>query len=171
MTALLNIHPFPLFITVDEMWNSPIWGGFHECLELGVSTVVPVTEFAASTDLDHLSQIVRLDSRAHTDALPTRHGLLLWEYSAEQRSVVLRVADKHRIRAADAAAFIAHRIFPKLGLLDSEGQPVTAAGKLPKYDGPNQQSFYGDFNFPFSVTPPTWFPQAGMPKLVFQRWG
>lgn len=169
MTAMINIHPFPLFITVDEMWKSPDWGGFHNCLELGVNTVVPVTEFAASTDIDYLSQNIRLESRVYTDALPTREGLLLWEYSAEQRAVVLQLADKHRIRAVDAAGLIARRIFPELGFLDSEGRPVRTAGRLPKYDGPNQQSFYGDFGFPFSVTPPTWFPKAGMPNLIFQR--
>lgn len=68
-----------------------------------------------------------------------------------------------------AAAYIAHRIFPDLGVLDSHGQLVTKARDLPKYDGPSQESFYGDFNFPFSVAPPNWFPKLGMPKVVYNR--
>lgn len=34
MTALINIHPFPLFITIDEMWASLEWGGLHDTLDL-----------------------------------------------------------------------------------------------------------------------------------------
>ncbi|KQQ65413.1 hypothetical protein [Microbacterium sp. Leaf320] len=170
MTALINIHPFPLFITVDEMWKSEAWGGFHTTLEMRDETLVPVTEFAESTDIHYLSENVRLDGDVQTDGLITANGLLIWEYSAAQREVILRLATAYGVRAVDAAALVAHKIFPELGVLDSDGNRVTKAGKLPKFDGPSQASFHGEHGFPFSVSAPAWFPKRGMPKsIVFSR--
>ncbi|MBP5801284.1 hypothetical protein J2D78_04220 [Microbacterium maritypicum] len=166
MTALINIHPFPLFITVDEMWKSADWGGFHDTLEIRGETLVPVTAFAESSDIHYLSENVRLDHHVHTDGLATAKGLLVWEYSAEQLDVVLRLAEVYGVRAVDAAALIAHKVFPDLGVLDSEQNPVTRARALPKFDGPNQASFHREHDFPLSVPAPTWFPKSGMPKKI-----
>lgn len=172
MTALINIHPFPLFITVDEMWKSDGWGGFHDTLEIRGETLVPVTEFAESKDIHYLSENVRLDGDGdvHTDGLLTAGGLLVWEYSAAQRDVVLRLAAAYSVRAVDAAALVAHKIFPDLGVLDSEGKLVAKAGKLPTFDGPSQASFHGEHDFPLSVSAPAWFPKRGLPtNIVFSR--
>jgi hypothetical protein len=170
MTALINIHPFPLFITVDEMWKSPGWGGFHDTLEIRGETLVPVTEFAESKDIHYLSENVRLDGYVQTDGLWTAKGLLVWEYSTAQRDVILRLAAAYGVRAVDAAALVAHKVFPDLGVLDSEGNRVTKAGKLPTFDGPSQASFHGEHGFPLSVSAPAWFPKCGMPRsIVFSR--
>nr|WP_314841465.1 hypothetical protein [uncultured Microbacterium sp.] len=166
MTAFINIHPFPLFITVDEMWKSEAWGGFHETLEMPNETLVPVTKFADSSDIDYLSENMRLGNRVHADGLLTAKGLLVWEYSAEQRDVVLRLADIYDVRAVDAAALIAHKIFPRLGVLDSAGKRVSKAEALPKHDGANQASFHREHGFPLSVPAPAWFPKRGMPKNI-----
>ncbi|MGV2982059.1 hypothetical protein ACNPNP_00015 [Microbacterium sp. AGC85] len=167
MTAFINIHPFPLFITVDEMWKSKAWASFnHNTLEMPNETLVPVTEFAESSDIHYLSETVRLDRHAHTDGILTASGILVWEYSAAQLDVVLRLAEAYGVRAVDAAALIAHKIFPALGVLDSEQKPVTKSGALPKFDGPSQTSFHREHDFPLSVSAPAWFPKRGMPKRI-----
>jgi hypothetical protein len=167
MTALINIHPFPLFITNDESWQSERWSSFdHNRLEMPNETLVPVTEFAESSDIHYLSENVRLDRRVHTDGLLTAQGLLVWEYSTAQLDVVLRLAEVYGVRAVDAAALIAHKVFPNLGVLDSEGRPVTKARALPKFNGPNQASFHREHGFPLSVLAPAWFPKRGMPKKI-----
>ncbi|WP_417540990.1 hypothetical protein [Microbacterium maritypicum] len=74
------------------------------------------------------------------------------------------------MRAVDADALVAHKIFPGLGVLDSEGDRVTKADKLPTFDGLSQASFHGERDFPLSVFAPAWFPKRGMPKnIVFSR--
>lgn len=167
MTALINIHPFPLFITNDEAWRSEKWASFnHNTLEMPNETLVPVTEFAESSDIHYLSENVRLDNHVHTDGLLTTRGVLVWEYSSDQLDVVLRLADVYGVKAVDAAALIAHKVFPDLGVLDSKESPVTKARALPKFDGPSQASFHREHGFPLSVTAPAWFPKRGMPKKI-----
>nr|WP_314843370.1 hypothetical protein [uncultured Microbacterium sp.] len=166
MTTSINIHPFPLFITVNEMWESEAWGGLHSTLDMPNETLLPVTEFANSNDIQYLSENVQLDHRVNTDALPTANGLLVWEYSAEQLEVVLRLAEVFGVRAVDVAALIAHQIFPDLGVFDSAGSPVSNARALPKHDRPNQASFHREHGFPLSVPAPAWFPKRGVPKSI-----
>ncbi|AXL12774.1 hypothetical protein DXT68_11970 [Microbacterium foliorum] len=136
-------------------------------LTVGGHRILPTPVLAPGLGLEEIHEVIRLTERENTDAVRTADGELRFEYASIHLEVILTLAEKRRIRAWNAAAYIAQQVFPELTVLDSTKTPVTMLDALPRHDGVDQRSFHGMSNFPLSVAPPAWFPKAGMPNVVF----
>lgn len=152
----LNTTPVPLFFLVDEYIDNPDAPGLPETLNVAGYHLVPVT--GLRTPMDQLSgdatRAYLLHDRFNDDVLETESGQLLWEYSEWQLEVLVNIATRLNIRAYDVAAYIAHRVFPHLGVLDSVGRRIKSLYTLP----PNalsihQEHTYLEQNVPLSITP------------------
>lgn len=106
----------------------------HSYRTRGLSTQ---THFPAAP----IATLIPLNLRAWVDRVKVRHPLHVRDrdFGGNHLEVILAVAEKHGVRAWDAAAFIAQQVFPESTVLDS----------------------------PLSVAPPSWFPKGGMPNVVF----
>lgn len=165
--ALLNTTPFPLFLTDEEFFIHGPGAPLEETLVFADCRIVPVTTLVSAVALDEIHEHVRLTERVNADVIATSGGELYFEYASTQLEVILALTEEQSIRATDAAAFIAQQVFPDLNVLDSASRPIGSLDALPHHDGVNQRSFHDLSQFPLSVNPPPWFPQAGMPNVTF----
>lgn len=165
--APLNITPFPLFLTFEEVAAYLPEIPLNNTLSFAGHRIIPIRVLAPAIEFNEIHEVMRLTERENADAVRTVEGELRFEYAAHQLEVILALADEQGIRAWDAVAFIAQQVFPELTVLDSTKTAITSLGALPRHDGVDQRSFHGISNFPLSVAPPSWFPKGGMPNVVF----